>query len=139
MEGDKTKTNVGTYRFLAPERLISENQREGFRIQSDVWSLGMSVYNIVTTLMPYPVNGTIVDYFNYITNNDDVQLPPDGDYSPQMREFVATCLRVDEDKRPDYISLLKMDFMTNIKIKKLKSVFAEFVCQTFDDYEKTLK
>ncbi|KAH9285197.1 Dual specificity mitogen-activated protein kinase kinase 6 [Echinococcus granulosus] len=128
MEGDVTKTNVGTYKFLAPERLVGGRQEEGFRIQSDVWSLGVSVYNIVTSSIPFPENATIFDYHSYITANADVELPTDRPYSPELRTFVSSCLKVNEANRPNYTELLRLDFIANIKIKEHKPLFGEFPC-----------
>lgn len=137
MQGDITKTNVGTYKFLAPERLVGGRQEEGFRIQSDVWSLGVSVYNIVTSSIPFPENATIFDYHRYIMKNADVELPPNGSYSPELRIFVSSCLRVNEADRPDYTALLKYDFIANVEINEHKPLFGEFVCQTLDDCQST--
>ncbi|VDM16100.1 unnamed protein product [Hydatigera taeniaeformis] len=133
MEDDITKTNVGTYKFLAPERLVGGREEEGFRIQSDVWSLGISVYNIVTSSIPFPENATIFDYHSYIMEKADVKLPVDGPYSPELRTFVSSCLRVNEADRPDYTALLKLDFIANIKIKEHRPLFKKFVCQTLGD------
>ncbi len=138
MQGDVTTTNVGTHKFLAPERLVSSRGQEGFRIQSDVWSLGVSVYNIVTKgALPFPENSTIFDYHRYIVENADVELPESVECSAEMRAFVSACMRVEESERPDYPTLLAMAFLTHVDIPSQKPEFAELVKDTLDSYNRS--
>ncbi|VEL28739.1 unnamed protein product [Protopolystoma xenopodis] len=56
------QSNVGTQNYLAPER-ISPRERSGYRIQSDVWSLGLSVLEMAIGEHPYPKT---VDFFHQL-------------------------------------------------------------------------
>ncbi|VDN09096.1 unnamed protein product [Dibothriocephalus latus] len=131
----KTSTNVGTFLYQAPERLnISSPNRQGFRIQSDVWSLGLSVYRIATNEHPYP---QLVDNLEYMTKvlQSDIPTLPEGDEEPEaaasysnvIRDFLALCLVKEESQRPDFVTLLQSAFLAPVDLASVKPDFAAFV------------
>ncbi|KAM7534927.1 hypothetical protein Aperf_G00000091462 [Anoplocephala perfoliata] len=130
MEDDTTFTTyVGTYMYMAPERLAGGNPNRGFRIQSDVWSLGLSVYELTAGYLPFPENLPMLDLVRYFKEHEDLEIPDDAPFTPEQREFLIACLKVNEEERPDYQTLLKMDFLSRVKIKYFRPVFAKFVCE----------
>ena len=48
------QSNTGTCRYMAPERIDpSRSTGGGFRIQADVWSLGLTLLELATGKHPY--------------------------------------------------------------------------------------
>ncbi|VDO13065.1 unnamed protein product [Rodentolepis nana] len=131
MENDKTVTKyVGTYSFMAPERLTKQSANRGFRIQSDVWSLGLSVYYLSTGSLPFPENLACLDLQRYFEEYEELFIPDDGTFTSEQREFLVACLKLNELDRPDYKTLLQMGFLTEVKIKNLRGDFAKFIRDT---------
>lgn len=112
---------------MAPERLMYQNEDRGFRIQSDVFSLGLSVYNISTGTLPFPDNLDLDDLQRFYEEKEKLDIPDDETFTPEEREFLMACLEMDENKRPDYKTLLKMYFLADVKIKIFRPEFAKFV------------
>nr|VZH96937.1 unnamed protein product [Spirometra erinaceieuropaei] len=132
----KTMTNVGTFMYQAPERLDpSSLNRQGFRIQSDVWSLGLSVYKIATNDHPYAHFVDSMDYMYTVLQSDIPTLPQGGDeeagagasYSSLIRDFLAFCLVKEESQRPDFAALLQSAFLAPVDLDGVKPEFASFV------------
>lgn len=133
MQDDTTFTTyVGTYMYMAPERLAEASPNRGFRIQSDVWSLGLSVYDLSAGYLPFPENLPVLDLPKYFEEHEDLKIPDDAPFTPEQREFLIACLKVKEEERPDYQTLLKMKFLSMVKIKYFRPVFAKFVCKNLE-------
>ncbi|KAJ2160746.1 MAP kinase kinase Wis1, partial [Coemansia sp. RSA 552] len=101
------KTHVGCQSYMAPERIIGSQGPEGYTIQSDVWSLGLTIIEIATSRFPYETAGmaNVFDQLNAIVNGDPPELPADR-YSKDACDFVANCLAKESAKRPNYQKLL---------------------------------
>nr|CDS26494.1 dual specificity mitogen activated protein [Hymenolepis microstoma] len=116
MKNDKTDTKyVGTYSYMAPERLTRQNANKGFRIQSDVWSLGLSVYYLSTGFLPFSEKLACDDLQRYFEEHKDLVIPVDNTFTTEQSKFLVACLKLDELERPDYITLLQMDFLTEFE------------------------
>ncbi|KAJ2724482.1 MAP kinase kinase Wis1 [Coemansia sp. Benny D115] len=103
------KTHVGCQSYMAPERIAGTGGGpEGYTIQSDVWSLGLTVIEVATGRYPYETTGfaNIFDQLNAIVNGDPPVLPAER-YSPAACDFVAQCLTKDSNRRPVYQELLE--------------------------------
>lgn len=133
---DICTTNVGTQQYQAPERQIGDNSN--FTIKADVWSLGLSVYNIAVDGLPFSINQTIFEFVQLIKKMDHLSLPDNYEATPELRDFIVACLRVSPEKRPDYNGLLSMDFLSCVDVDRQRQHFSEFVIQTIDDYNSTL-
>lgn len=128
MQNDATYTEyVGTCSYMAPERLNGQNVDKGYRIQSDVWSLGLSVYSLSTGSLPFLEKSDLNDLQRYFEEHEQLEIPDDGTFTPEQREFLVACLKYNEHERPDYETLLQMNFLTDVKIKNYREVFAKFV------------
>lgn len=80
------KTNeAGCKPYMAPERLRPRPQ--GYDIKSDVWSLGLTLFEIATGHFPYP-HGNLFEQLKSIFQDPPPRLPP-GRYSNEFEQFLV--------------------------------------------------
>ncbi|ODV60098.1 mitogen-activated protein kinase kinase PBS2 [Ascoidea rubescens DSM 1968] len=98
------KTNVGCQSYMAPERIKNKNE---YTIQSDVWSLGISIVEISDGQYPYKIESTNI--FNVIAQIIDGDPPKfkNPNISEDAKDFILKCLKRDPKLRPTYNDLLK--------------------------------
>ncbi len=77
-------TFVGTVTYMSPERL--EGKKYSF--PSDVWSLGLVLYEMATGQYAYPQTGAYIEVLDYIMNHPEPTLPADGTFSPEFCDFL---------------------------------------------------
>ncbi|PHH86750.1 hypothetical protein CDD83_9809 [Cordyceps sp. RAO-2017] len=108
------KTNIGCQSYMAPERISgggmaqSGNADGTYSVQSDIWSLGLTVIECAMGRYPYPpeVSSTIFSQLNAIVEGDPPDLPKDG-YSDVARDFIRGCLHKVPMMRATYAALLQ--------------------------------
>ena len=104
LEGPDANTVSGTTRFMAPEVFAKKT----YRCNVDVWSLGMTVVQMVTGFPPY-YHVPKQEVRKLITNNQKPNIhetmPPD------MSDFLTVSLEWDPEYRPSASELLKHDFL----------------------------
>ncbi|KAJ2785521.1 MAP kinase kinase Wis1 [Coemansia javaensis] len=101
------KTHVGCQSYMAPERIFSTSGPDGYTIQSDVWSLGLTIIEAATGRFPYEAAGftNVFDQINAIVNGASPSLPEDR-HSSAACDFIDKCLNKDPARRPNYHDLL---------------------------------
>lgn len=106
------KTNIGCQSYMAPERISGGGFAQGgadgtYSVQSDIWSLGLSIIECAMGRYPYPpeVSSTIFSQLSAIVEGDPPDLPAEG-YSDTARNFVRSCLDKNPQKRSTYTMLL---------------------------------
>ncbi|KAF8963341.1 Protein kinase C signaling pathway involved MAPKK protein, partial [Entomortierella lignicola] len=67
------ETFVGTSYYMAPERI----QGGKYPVQSDVWSLGLTMIEIAQMKNPFPNNLAPFELLHYIVNQPVPSLPED--------------------------------------------------------------
>ena len=103
---DKAKTMVGTPYYLSPE--ILENKP--YDSKSDIWSLGVLLYEMMTFKMPFNANSFPMLSVKILRGN---YTPPPAVYTKDLREIVSKCLLVDPKKRPTIQAILRMPIIQN--------------------------
>ncbi|KAL1891729.1 MAP kinase kinase Wis1 [Sporothrix stenoceras] len=107
------KTNIGCQSYMAPERISGGGMSAGganaegtYSVQSDIWSLGLTIIECAMGRYPYPpeVSSTIFSQLSAIVNGDPPDMP-EG-YSPTACDFVRSCLNKNPMKRYTYSMLL---------------------------------
>lgn len=102
------KTNIGCQSYMAPERIKSLNpDASSYSVQSDVWSLGLTILEVACGHYPYPPE-TYNNIFSQLSAIVDGE-PPSLDskmFSNEARMFVKSCLNKKPSMRPSYGSLL---------------------------------
>ncbi|KFY25793.1 hypothetical protein V493_04452 [Pseudogymnoascus sp. VKM F-4281 (FW-2241)] len=110
------KTNIGCQSYMAPERIsgggvtqAGANPSSGtYSVQSDVWSLGLTIIECAMGRYPYPPEtyNNIFSQLSAIVDGDPPDLPAEG-YSSVTRDFVRGCLNKIPKLRPTYSMLLQ--------------------------------
>ncbi|ODV87300.1 hypothetical protein CANARDRAFT_194385 [[Candida] arabinofermentans NRRL YB-2248] len=120
------RTNIGCQSYMAPERIKSSSPDVAtYTVQSDIWSLGLSILEIAKGCYPYPPE-TYDNIFSQLSAIVDGEPPtlPEGKYSLEAQDFVKQCLNKIPDKRPVYADLLQHPWMNkyeDIECQKLMS------------------
>jgi len=110
------KTNIGCQSYMAPERISGGGMAAGadgtYSVQSDIWSLGLTVIECALGRYPYPpeVSSTIFSQLSAIVEGEPPGLPEEG-YSSTARDFVRKCLNKIPKDRPTYAALLQHPWM----------------------------
>ncbi|KAJ1506296.1 MAP kinase kinase (MEK) [Coelomomyces lativittatus] len=105
------KTFVGTSAYMSPERIKGES----YSVQSDVWSLGITLMELAIGRFPFPegdepVQLAVFELLEYIVNEEVPRLPK-GIFSEPFEKFVHVCLTKDSNKRPTPSQLMHHSFI----------------------------
>jgi serine/threonine-protein kinase len=85
-------TAVGTLPYMSPEQL----RGDAVTISSDIWSLGVVLYEMATGMRPFNGN-TPFELSAAILSDDAVQVP--DDVASELRTAIAGCLNKDTRRR----------------------------------------
>ncbi|KAJ9070715.1 Protein kinase C signaling pathway involved MAPKK protein [Entomophthora muscae] len=100
------QTFVGTSYYMAPERI----QGYGYAVQSDIWSLGLTITELANQRFPFPAPGepplAILELLDYIVRMPAPTLSVSRGWSPECCQFVEDCLIKDPKARPSPRAML---------------------------------
>lgn len=102
------RTNIGCQSYMAPERIKHSNlDVNTYSVQSDVWSLGLSILEIAKGCYPYPPEtyNNVFSQLSAIVDGETPELPKDK-FSSDAQDFVRRCLLKNPNKRPTYSQML---------------------------------
>lgn len=103
---------VGTPYWMAPEVV----RRSSYDFKADIWSLGITVYEMATGSPPYADHEPVKAIF-LIPRNPPAQLEG-SEFSKPLQEFVSLCLNDVPEERPNADDLLKIRFIKQIMKKR---------------------
>lgn len=116
------RTNIGCQSYMAPERIKSRNPNDAitYTVQSDIWSLGLSILEVAKGSYPYPpeTHRNIFSQLSAIVDGTPPSLPEDR-FSPAARSFVNACLNKVPDNRPTYAKLLSHPWLVKYRDEKV--------------------
>lgn len=106
--GDFAQSVIGTTCYMSPERIRGQS----YGLKSDVWSLGLILYQSCIGRYPFGENKTHFWDLNFETQNDiTVDLGPN--YSPLLLDFIEKCLVMEQDDRATFEELNAHEWITN--------------------------
>ncbi|KAK6506121.1 hypothetical protein TWF506_011045 [Arthrobotrys conoides] len=120
------KTNIGCQSYMAPERIATGangntgggigNKDGTYSVQSDIWSLGLSILECAMGRYPYPPEtyNNIFSQLSAIVDGPPPDLPDEG-FSPQARDFVRRTLHKVPKMRPTYAALLQHPWLSEMQ------------------------
>ncbi|XP_045020770.1 dual specificity mitogen-activated protein kinase kinase 4 isoform X4 [Bubalus bubalis] len=82
--------DAGCRPYMAPERIDPSASRQGYDVRSDVWSLGITLYELATGRFPYPKWNSVFDQLTQVVKGDPPQLSnsEEREFSPSFINFV---------------------------------------------------
>ena len=104
----KRNSFVGTPYWMSPEVI----RRSSYDFKADIWSLGITIYEMATGNPPYAQYDPVKAIF-LIPRNPPAVL--EGSFSKTLKDFVALCLNDDPQARPSADDLLKDKTMRSVK------------------------
>ncbi|CAN3371573.1 hypothetical protein DIURU_004013 [Diutina rugosa] len=124
------KTNIGCQSYMAPERIYtgSNPMDSTYSVQSDVWSLGITILEIACGHYPYPPEtyGNIFSQLSAIVDGDPPKLDS-GRFTELAQNFVNQCLQKNPDTRPSYSELLANPWLGGYKHEECEAALASEV------------
>lgn len=101
--GQKLASFIGTHKYMAPERVTSEE----YSIPSEIWSLGMTILEIGLGKYPFqteshdpPIAVRPIELVQCIVYETPAVLPADRGYSPELAALIQQCLAKKPLERP---------------------------------------
>ncbi|RDW72564.1 serine/threonine protein kinase nimA [Aspergillus mulundensis] len=96
---DFASTYVGTPFYMSPEICAAEK----YTLRSDIWAVGCIMYELCQREPPFNAR-THIQLVQKIREGKFAPLP--DFYSSELKNVIASCLRVNPDHRPDTVSLI---------------------------------
>lgn len=104
-------TFVGTVTYMSPERCLGND----YTFISDIWSLGMVMYELSTGKYPFSDISSFPVLFDHLCEKPEPRLESVGAYPPEQCQFVALCLTRDVSQRWDAERLLTHGFVSGFR------------------------
>lgn len=106
-------TFVGTSAYMSPERI----QGGKYSVQSDVWSVGITLMELILGKFPFPPDGkplVVFELLEYIVNEAVPRLP-EGKFAIDLNKFLDRCLIKDPKLRPTPSELLRDPYCIRVE------------------------
>ncbi|ETO61795.1 STE/STE7 protein kinase [Phytophthora nicotianae P1976] len=105
------QTFVGTFKYMAPERV----QNEPYDYKSDIWSLGLVLIECATQTFPYANARSYIDVVQSIVESPEPSLPEDDangkPFTPEFHDFIGRCLKKEPSERASVEELLNSPWL----------------------------
>ncbi|NP_001234591.1 MAPKK [Solanum lycopersicum] len=113
-------TFVGTYNYMAPERISGST----YDYKSDIWSLGMVILECAIGRFPYiqsedqQARPSFYELLDAIVSSPPPSAPVDQ-FSPEFCSFVSACIQKDPRDRSSALDLLSHPFVKKFEDKDI--------------------
>jgi mitogen-activated protein kinase kinase 1 len=106
MSIDQAQSFLGTMVYMSPERL----QARAYSFNSDIWSLGLIVYECALGRFPVgddPMRVNVFDITERMTNAHAIPVNLPAGYSSEFANFIDQCLKINPDDRAQVETLVE--------------------------------
>ncbi|KAJ5180081.1 hypothetical protein N7492_003291 [Penicillium capsulatum] len=108
---DFASTYVGTPFYMSPEICAAEK----YTLRSDIWAVGCIMYELCQKEPPFNAR-THIQLVQKIREGKFASLP--DCYSPELKNVIGSCLRVNPDHRPDTTALINLPIIRLMRKEK---------------------
>ncbi|CAG8324589.1 unnamed protein product [Penicillium nalgiovense] len=108
---DFASTYVGTPFYMSPEICAAEK----YTLRSDIWAVGCIMYELCQKEPPFNAR-THIQLVQKIREGKFAPLP--DYYSPELKNVIGSCLRVNPDHRPDTSALINLPIIRLMRKEK---------------------
>ena len=108
---DFASTYVGTPFYMSPEICAAEK----YTLRSDIWAVGCIMYELCQKEPPFNAK-THIQLVQKIREGKFASLP--DCYSPELKNVIGSCLRVNPDNRPDTAALVNLPIIRLMRKEK---------------------
>ena len=108
---DFASTYVGTPFYMSPEICAAEK----YTHRSDIWAVGCIMYELCQKEPPFNAR-THIQLVQKIREGKFAPLP--DFYSPELKNVIGSCLRVNPDHRPDTTALINLPIIRLMRKEK---------------------
>ncbi|KAI2787192.1 G2-specific protein kinase nimA [Penicillium oxalicum] len=108
---DFASTYVGTPFYMSPEICAAEK----YTLRSDIWAVGCIMYELCAKEPPFNAR-THIQLVQKIRDGKFAPLP--DYYSPELKNVIGSCLRVNPDNRPDTAALINLPVIRLMRKEK---------------------
>lgn len=108
---DFASTYVGTPFYMSPEICAAEK----YTLRSDIWAVGCIMYELCQKEPPFNAR-THIQLVQKIREGKFAPLP--DYYSPELKNVIGSCLRVNPDHRPDTTALINLPVIRLMRKEK---------------------
>ncbi|CAI2357102.1 unnamed protein product [Caenorhabditis sp. 36 PRJEB53466] len=108
LQNSRAYTNNGCQQYTAPELIANSLDLRGYSVKSDIWSLGITIWELSTLRLPYPKTTGIA--LAGAIDREPAPIMERGEYSDRLVEFVGKLLQKDKDARPTFSEIKELPF-----------------------------
>ena len=135
--GIATKSRKDNYKIGTPLYMSPEMIEEMAFPQSDIWSVGVIVYLMLTGKYPFDIKEEEEDLFYKIKNeNYDLNPLDESNCSNEAKDFIQKCLTKDYKKRITTSECLEHPWITKFYIKKNSNLLNNEIVDTLLGFAK---
>ncbi|XP_020599781.1 mitogen-activated protein kinase kinase 6 isoform X2 [Phalaenopsis equestris] len=113
-------TFVGTYNYMAPERISGGS----YDFKSDIWSLGLVILECAIGCFPYRQienDESPLSFYELLESIVEEPPPsaPSDQFSPEFCSFISSCIQKDPQQRMSSLELLSHPFIKKFEDKDI--------------------
>uniref|UniRef100_A0A1I7TJW9 mitogen-activated protein kinase kinase n=1 Tax=Caenorhabditis tropicalis TaxID=1561998 RepID=A0A1I7TJW9_9PELO len=119
LQNSVAMSETGCQQYTAPEiNELALVHSPGYSIKSDIWSLGITIYELATLTFPYPAGLTEFALSAYINSTPAPSLQK-GAFSKNLVDFVGIVLQKNKDDRPNLNGVQELEFFKKMMCRFL--------------------